>query len=135
MCWLFASLVALGRLDRVEEVLLCERELYQNYAVLESLPVFLNLTFDQACIEYYSSTTHGSLCLTSVLNICEKWKICVEGSIHVHFCPLPLHVATEKCYTITTKPSVHVRVATNVVIGAPYSKHTRYLSETTQSSK
>ena len=57
--------------------------------------------------------------------------LCVEGSIHVHFCPLPLYVATEKCYcnTITTKPSVHVRVATNVVIGAPYSKHTRYLSE------
>ena len=56
----------------MEEVLLCERELYQNYAVLESLPVFLNLTFEEACIEYYSSTTHGSLCLTSVLNICKK---------------------------------------------------------------
>ena len=56
----------------MEKVLLCERELYQNYAVLESLPVFLNLTFEEACIEYYSSTTYGSLCLTSVLNICEK---------------------------------------------------------------
>ena len=56
----------------MEEVLLCERELCQNYAVLESLPVFLNLAFDEACLEYYSSTTHGSLCLTSVLNICEK---------------------------------------------------------------
>ena len=56
----------------MEEVLLCERELYQNHAVLESLPVFLNLTFEEASIEYYSSTTHGSLCLTSVLNICEK---------------------------------------------------------------
>ena len=55
----------------MEEVLLCERELCQNYAVLESLPV-LNLTFDEACLEYYSSTTHGSLCLTSVLNRCEK---------------------------------------------------------------
>ena len=58
----------------MEEVLLCERELYQNYAVLESLPVFLNLTFEEASIEYYSSTIHGSLCLTSVLNICEKCK-------------------------------------------------------------
>ena len=45
---------------------------------------------------------------------------------------LPLHVATEKCYTIITKPIVHIRVATNVVMGALYPKHTRYLSETTQ---
>ena len=52
--------------------------------------------------------------------------------IFVHFLCTWLQ---EKCYTIATKPSVHVRVATNVVIGAPYSKHTRYLSETTQSSK
>lgn len=35
----------------MEEVLLCERELYQNYAVLESLPVFLNLTFEEICFQ------------------------------------------------------------------------------------
>ena len=51
------------------------------------------------------------------------------GRFHV------LHVATGKCHTIIKKPSVHVRVANNVVIGAPYPKHTRYFSETTQSSK
>ena len=48
---------------------------------------------------------------------------------------LPLHVATEKCYTIITKPIVHIRFASNVVIGALYPKHTRYLSETTQNAR
>ncbi|XP_027054483.1 uncharacterized protein LOC113681584, partial [Pocillopora damicornis] len=57
------------RLDRVEEMLLCERELYDNYARLEPLQVFLNLTFDKVCIDYYSL---------------RKYKICVKGSIHVH---------------------------------------------------
>ena len=102
-------------------MLLCERELYDNYARLEPLQVFLNLTFDKVCIDYYSL---------------RKYKICVKGSIHVRFFYLlPLHVATEKCYTIITKPIVHIRVATNVVIGALYPKHTRYLSETTQNAR
>ena len=30
----------------------------------------LNLTFDEVCIDYYSL---------------RKYKVCVEGSIHVHF--------------------------------------------------
>ena len=51
-------------------MLLCERELYDNYARLEPLQVFLNLTFDEVCIDYYSL---------------RKYKICVEGSVHVHF--------------------------------------------------
>ena len=54
----------------MEEVLLCERELYDNYARLEPLQVFLNLTFDKVCIDYYSL---------------RKYKICVKGSIHVRF--------------------------------------------------
>ena len=51
-------------------MLLCERELYDNYARLEPLQVFLNLTFDEVSIDYYSL---------------RKYKVCVEGSIHVHF--------------------------------------------------
>ena len=51
-------------------MLLCERELYDNYARLEPLQVFLNLTFDEVCIDYYSL---------------RKYKICVEGSVHVRF--------------------------------------------------
>ena len=62
--------VTLRRLDRVEEVLLSERELYDNYARLEPLQVFLNLTFDKVGIDYYSL---------------RKYKVCVECSIHVHF--------------------------------------------------
>ena len=51
-------------------MLLCERELYDNYAKLEPLQVFLNLTLDEVCIDYYSL---------------RKYKMFVEGSIHVHF--------------------------------------------------
>ena len=51
------------------------------------------------------------------------------------FCLLPLHVASEKCYTLITKPIGHIRVATNLVIGALYPKYTRYLSETTQNAR
>ena len=51
-------------------MLLSERELYDNYARLEPLQVFLNLTFDKVGIDYYSL---------------RKYKVCVEGSIHVHF--------------------------------------------------
>ena len=51
-------------------MLLCERELYDNHARLEPLQVFLNLTFDEVSIDYYSL---------------RKYKVCVEGSIDVHF--------------------------------------------------
>ena len=64
-------------------------------------------------------------------NIRYVWKV---PYMYVFYL-LPLHVATEKCYTIITKPIVHIRVATNVVIGALYPKHTRYLSETTQNAR
>ena len=100
-------------------MLLCERELYDNYARLEPLQVFLNLTFDEVCIDYYSL---------------RKYMIWKVPYMYI-FCLLPLHVPTEKCYTIITKPIVHIRVATNVVMGALYPKHTRYLSETTQNAR
>lgn len=52
--FLFPPIVLITKMDRTQEVLLCERELMESN-IHKPLPVFLNLFFDEVCVKKYST--------------------------------------------------------------------------------
>ena len=55
MIWFSAPLVPSYKLDRIQEVLLCERELIDDNQT-EPLPCFLNLSFDEVSVHMLISS-------------------------------------------------------------------------------
>lgn len=52
MIWCYAPLVPSHKLDRIQEVLLCEKELI-NDNLNQPLPFFLNLSFDEVSVHMF----------------------------------------------------------------------------------
>ena len=49
MIWSYAPLVPSHKLDRIQEVFLCEKALIDDN-LNQPLPLFLNLSFDEVCV-------------------------------------------------------------------------------------
>lgn len=64
MIWCYAPLVPSHKLNRIQEVLLCEKELI-NDNLNQPLPFFLNLSFDEVSVHMFLHIRW--LCLPNVI--------------------------------------------------------------------